>query len=173
MPKVVNDNPRRLVSRIDKTSSRVRRSWATWRAPAAGPGDAGLIRDRVRHRTKQLVSLPREQLTLCGLQTFPSGASVLWETELEEDQDYLFPESQPRRVGRLASHLFCSTIVPRKDDVLNMEYLVKLEVGGLPGWLTSPVVVETIKKMFWFADGYFRSGFEEGGDLAKRGVAVQ
>ena len=50
--KVVSKKPRRLVSRIDKTSSRVRRSWETWRAPAAGPGDAGLIRDRVRHRTK-------------------------------------------------------------------------------------------------------------------------
>ena len=100
------------------------------------------------------MSLPREQLTLCGLQTLPSGASILWGTKLEEDQDYLFPESQPRRVVRLTSHLFCS-------------------MGGLPGWLTSPAVVERIKKMFQFADGYFRSGFEEGGDLAERGVSVQ
>ena len=80
--------------------------------------------------------MPRNQLTLCGLQTFLSGASILWRTELEEDQDYLFPESQSQRVGRMTSHLFCSTIVPHKDDAFNVEYLVQLEVGGLPGWLT-------------------------------------
>ena len=61
----------------------------------------------------------------------------------------------------------------RKDNAFNVDYLVKLELSGLPGWLTGPAVVETIKKMFWFADGYFRSRFEEGGDLAKRGVSVQ
>jgi hypothetical protein len=124
-------------------------------------------------RTKQLVVLPREQLTLCELQTFPSVASILWGIELEEDQDYLFPESQPRRVDQLTSRLFCSTIVPRKDDALNVEYLVQLEVGCLPGWPASPAVVEMIKKMFQFADGYFRSGSEEGDDLAELGVSVQ
>ena len=39
--------------------------------------------------------------------------------------------------------------------------------------LTELTVVETIKNMFRFADGYFLSGFGEGGDLAEQGVSVQ
>ena len=128
-------------------------------------------------KTKQSVVSPREQLTLCGLQLFPSGASVLWGVELEEDQDHLFPtESQPKRVQRSTSHLFCNTIVPRGEgDGFDVEYLVQIEVGGLPGWLTGPAVVDTIKKLFRFADGYFADGLKEGGGdgaLARRLAAL-
>ena len=46
--------------------------------------------------------------------------------------------------------------------------MLQLEIGGFPGWLTGPIIVETVKKLFRFADRYFKSGLEEGGELAQR-----
>mmetsp|Transcript_37865 Transcript_37865/g.61888 ORF Transcript_37865/g.61888 Transcript_37865/m.61888 type:complete len:366 (-) Transcript_37865:64-1161(-) len=117
-------------------------------------------------KTKQSVVSPREQLMLCGVQNFPSGAAIIWGVELEEDQNYLFPEDQ-KRTPRSTSHIFSSTLIPTGEDTFDVEYVIQLEVGGLPGWLTGLAVTETIKKMFRFADGYFQSGLD-GGDLAKR-----
>mmetsp|Transcript_16319 Transcript_16319/g.29604 ORF Transcript_16319/g.29604 Transcript_16319/m.29604 type:complete len:300 (+) Transcript_16319:60-959(+) len=111
---------------------------------------------------------PREQLTLFGLQNFPSGASIIWGMELEEDQNYLFPEDQPKRTPRSISHLFSATLIPTGEDTFDVEYLIQLEVGGIPGWVSGPAVAKTMKGMFQFADGYFQSGLEDGGDLAKR-----
>ena len=118
-------------------------------------------------KTKQSVVSPREQLTLCGLQIFPSGASVLWGVELEEDQNHLFPLEQTKRQPRSTSHLFSTTIIPTGDDTFDVEYVLQIEIGGFPGWLTGPIVIDTVKKMFRFADGYFKGGLV-GGDLAKR-----
>ncbi|KAL3768121.1 hypothetical protein ACHAWO_008289 [Cyclotella atomus] len=109
-------------------------------------------------KTKQSVVSPREQMTLCGVQNFPNGASIIWAVELEESQNFLFPECQPKRVQRSTTHLFSTTIVPVEDDTtFDVEYVLQLEIGGFPGWLTGPVIVETIKKMFKWTDGYFRS----------------
>jgi len=119
-------------------------------------------------KTKQSVVSPREQMTLCGVQTFPSGASIVWGVELEEDQDHLFPKDQPKRMPRSTSHLFAMTMIPTGEDTFDVEYVLQLDVGGLPGWLLGPVVTETVKKMFRFAEKYCESGFEEGGELAKR-----
>lgn len=119
-------------------------------------------------KTKQSIVSPREQMTLCGVQNFPSGASMVWGVELEEDQDYLFPKDQPKRVPRSTSHLFAMTLIPTSEDTFDVEYVLQLDVGGLPGWLVGPAVTETIKKMFRFAEKYCESGFEEGGELAKR-----
>jgi hypothetical protein len=120
-------------------------------------------------KTKQSVVSPREQLTLCGLQTFPSGASILWGIELEESQNHLFPKEQTRRKQRSTSHLFSTTIVPTGLDSFDVEYVLQIEIGGFPGWLTGPIAIETVKGMFRFADGYFRGGLEgEGGDLGRR-----
>jgi hypothetical protein len=105
---------------------------------------------------------------LCGLQVFPSGASVLWGIELEEDQNHLFPVEQPKRQPRSTSHLFATTIIPTGDYTFDVEYLLQIEIGGFPGWLTGPIVVETVKKMFRFANGYFKGGLDGTGDLAKR-----
>ena len=44
----------------------------------------------------------------------------------------------------------------------------QIEIGGLPGWIHAPVVTEAVKKMFRFADGYCKSGLDEGGELAQR-----
>jgi hypothetical protein len=119
-------------------------------------------------KTKQSVVSPREQMTLCGLQKFPSGASIIWGVELEEDQNHLFPADQPKRMPRSTSHIFSTTIIPIGDDTFDVEYVLQLDVGGFPGWLLGPIVTETVKKMFRFAETYFQSGFEEGGALAKR-----
>jgi hypothetical protein len=119
-------------------------------------------------KTKQSVVSPREQLTLCGLQTFPSGASILWGIELEEDQNHLFPKDQTRRKQRSTSHLFSTTIVPTGENTFDVEYVLQIEIGGFPGWLTGPIAIETVKGMFRFADGYFRGGLEDDGDLARR-----
>lgn len=118
-------------------------------------------------KTKQSVVSPREQLTLAGLQNFPSGAGIIWGIELPNDQDHLFPENQPKRMPRSTTHLFSTTIIPKGDDTFDVEYVLQLEVGGFPGWLTGPVVIDTVKKMFRFAEGYCKSGLD-GGDLAKR-----
>ena len=119
-------------------------------------------------KTKQSVVSPREQMTLCGVQNFPSGASIVWGVELEEDQDHLFPKDQPKRMPRSTSHLFAMTLIPTGEETYDVEYVLQLDVGGLPGWLLGPVVTETVKKMFRFAEKYCESGFEEGGELAKR-----
>ncbi|KAL3774631.1 hypothetical protein ACHAW5_009574 [Stephanodiscus triporus] len=118
-------------------------------------------------KSKQSVVSPREQLTLCGLQIFPSGASILWGIELEEDQNHLFPKVQTKRQPRSTSHLFSTTIIPTGNDTFDVEYVLQIEIGGFPGWLTGPIVIETVKKMFSFADEYFKGGLE-GGALAKR-----
>ena len=123
-------------------------------------------------KTKQSVVSPREQMTLCGVQDFPSGASVIWGVELPEDQDHLFPEDSPQRVPRSTSHLFATTLVPTGEETFDVEYILQLDVGGLPGWLLGPVVTETVKKMFRFAEKYFESGLEEGGALALRLAAL-
>merc|ERR1712238_638500 len=106
----------------------------------------------------------------CGLQKFPSGATITWGIELEEDQNYLFPGTHPERVPRSTSHLFVMTTIPRNDDptTFGVEYVIQVEVGGIPGWLTAPLIIDAVKKMFRFAEGYFESGFVDGGDLTKR-----
>mmetsp|Transcript_16124 Transcript_16124/g.30392 ORF Transcript_16124/g.30392 Transcript_16124/m.30392 type:complete len:355 (+) Transcript_16124:144-1208(+) len=118
-------------------------------------------------KTKQSVVSPREQLTLCGCQNFPNGASVVWGMEMEEDQNYLFPKNQLKRMPRSTSHIWAVTFIPTGEETFDVEYVLQLEIGGFPGWLTGPVLVETIKKTFRFADDYFKSGLD-GGDLAKR-----
>ncbi|KAL7441547.1 hypothetical protein ACHAXM_008117 [Skeletonema potamos] len=117
-------------------------------------------------KTKQSIVSPREQMTMCGIQKLPSGASIIWGVELEEDQNHLFPKDQPKRMPRSTSHLFATTLIPTGEDTFDVEYVLQLDVGGFPGWLLGPVVTETVKKMFRFAEKYFESGFEKGGELA-------
>lgn len=101
-------------------------------------------------KTKQSVVSPREQMTLCGVNNFKSGASIVWAVELEESQNHLFPADQPKRVPRSTTHLFSTAIIPSYEDetAFDIEYVLQLEVGGFPGWLTGPVVGE------FFANDY-------------------
>lgn len=114
-------------------------------------------------KTKQSVVSPREQLTLCGVQDFESGASIVWGVELPEDDDRLFPVDQPKRSPRSTSHLFATTIVPTGETTFDVEYVLQVEIGGFPGWCHAPIVIDTVKKMFQYADGYCKGGLEDGG----------
>lgn len=117
-------------------------------------------------KTKQSVVSPREQLTLCGLQEFPSGASILWGVELEEDQNNLMPENL--RTPRATSHLFSNTVIPTSENEFDAEYCLQIDLGGFPGWLTGPVVIDAVKKCFRYAEKYFGEGHEESSQLAAR-----
>ena len=119
-------------------------------------------------KTKQSVVSPREQLTLCGLQEFPSGASILWGVELEEDQNYLMPENEPNRTPRSTSHLFAKTVIPTSENEFDVEYCLQIDLGGFPGWLTGPVVIDAVKRCFRYAGKYFGEGLEENSPLAAR-----
>jgi hypothetical protein len=109
-------------------------------------------------RTKANLGIsPREQLTLCGIQNFKCGSTVIWGTEMEEIHDHLFPTDTPRTT-RAKSHLFSTTLTPTGPQSFDVEYVLQLEIGGnLPTWLTTPIMYDTIKKMFRTVDGVFKS----------------
>jgi hypothetical protein len=89
----------------------------------------------------------REQLILCGIQDFPDKSCVIWGTELEEWHNHLMPDIE--RHTRAKSHLFATTLVPNGPDSFDVEYILQLEVGGkIPSFLTTPILVETVRSMF-------------------------
>jgi hypothetical protein len=100
----------------------------------------------------------REQLTMCGIQEFPSsGSTVIWGTEMEPWHDHLLPAGE--RYTRAKSHLFSTTLTPTGDDTFDVEYVLQLEIGGkIPTWLTQPIVMETVKGIFRHAESYFGGG---------------
>lgn len=96
----------------------------------------------------------REQLILCGIQEMPNKSTVIWGTELEEWHNHLFPD-RPRHT-RAKSHLFSTTLQPTGPNSFDVEYVLQLEVGGnLPNFLTTPILVETVKSMFNHAKKVF------------------
>lgn len=112
-------------------------------------------------QTKQSIISPREQLIIGGMQEFENGATMLWGTEMEEQHNYLLPEGQ--RHTRAKSHLFAATLAPT-DDGFDIEYLLQMDVGGgVPNFLTTPALVDAIKKLFDHTKRYFEGG--EGSEL--------
>lgn len=98
---------------------------------------------------------PREQLTLCGIQNFDCGSTVVWGVEMEENHNHLFPDGE--RHTRAKSHIFSTTLTPTSPNTFDVEYVLQLEIGGnLPTWLTTPVMLDTIKKLFRTADACYR-----------------
>ena len=98
-------------------------------------------------RTKQSVVSPREQLTLCGIQDFDCGSSLIWGTEMEEWHNHLLPGD--KRHTRAKSHLFSVALTPTGEDSFDVEYVLQLEIGGaIPKWMTAPIVSESVKNMF-------------------------
>eukprot|EP00571_Detonula_confervacea_P016688 CAMPEP_0172309792 /NCGR_PEP_ID=MMETSP1058-20130122/10668_1 /TAXON_ID=83371 /ORGANISM="Detonula confervacea, Strain CCMP 353" /LENGTH=343 /DNA_ID=CAMNT_0013022481 /DNA_START=74 /DNA_END=1105 /DNA_ORIENTATION=+ len=105
---------------------------------------------------------PREQLTLCGIQNFDDGSALIWGTELEEWHDHLFPAGE--RLTRAKSHLFSIALVPTGENTFDAEYSLQVDFGGtLPHWMTSPIVLDSVKKMFGVAQPFFNAG--EGSEL--------
>lgn len=97
---------------------------------------------------------PREQLTLCGVQDFADGSCLIWGVEMEERHDSLLPPG-PRHT-RARTHVFSTTLTPTGDDSFDVEYVLQLEVGGmLPSWLTTPVVTDSVKRLFKAASDFY------------------
>lgn len=106
---------------------------------------------------------PREQLTLCGIQNYADGSSLIWGTELEEWHNHLLPK-RDERLTRARSHLFSIALVPTGEDTFDAEYSLQLDFGGnLPHWMTAPIVLDSVRSMFGVAQPYFNAG--EGGEL--------
>ena len=105
---------------------------------------------------------PREQLTLCGIQNFDDGSTLIWGTELEEWHNHLLPAGE--RLTRARSHLFSVALVPTGENTFDVEYALQLDFGGnLPHWMTAPLVIDSVKSMFGVAKPFFNAG--EGGEL--------
>jgi len=89
----------------------------------------------------------REQLTMCGVQEFDNGSSIIWGTEMKPWHDHLLPDDEKRRT-RAKSHLFSTTLVPTGENTFDVEYVIQLEIGGsIPNWLTTPVVIDNVKNI--------------------------
>lgn len=99
-------------------------------------------------KTKRyLVVDGREQLTLCGLQEFPTGASIIWGVEMETRNDHMFPEGS--RSTRAKTRLYTTTLVPTGDNTFDAEYCLQLDTGGnLPSFLTTPIMIDSVKTLF-------------------------
>ncbi|GKY97589.1 hypothetical protein MPSEU_000717300 [Mayamaea pseudoterrestris] len=96
----------------------------------------------------------REQLTLCGCQDFLDGACIIWGVELEAWHDYMFPPTE--RHTRAKSRLFSTTMQPTGKDSFDVEYILQLEIGGkIPQWISTPLVVKSIKQMFQHASNVY------------------
>lgn len=108
-------------------------------------------------QTKQGIISPREQLTIAGVQEYKNGATILWGTEMEEYHNHLLPEG--KRHTRAKSHLFAATLAPTGPDSFDVEYLLQMDVGGgLPHFMTTPALVDAVKKLFEHAKTYFAGG---------------
>jgi hypothetical protein len=89
---------------------------------------------------------PRELMFLYGLQEFPDGSFLIWGTKLEK-YDHLLPAG--RRHTRAKSHLFAVTLQPTGKDAFDVEYALQFEVGGrVPNFLTTPLLIDTVKGLF-------------------------
>lgn len=105
----------------------------------------------------------REQLTICGINDFDDGSCIIWGTEMEDRHNYLLPPGQ--RVTRARSHLFSTTLTPTSADSFDVEYVVQLEIGGsIPIWMTTPIVIDNVKKMFDCVQKFYKN---TDGELAK------
>ena len=103
----------------------------------------------------------REQLTLCGIQDFKDGSSIIWGTEMEDWHNYMLPPG--KRVTRSKSRIFCTTLTPTSDNTFDVEYVLQLSIGGMiPTWMTGPIVTDAVKNLFRYADKCFKG---KGGQL--------
>mmetsp|Transcript_19959 Transcript_19959/g.26375 ORF Transcript_19959/g.26375 Transcript_19959/m.26375 type:complete len:173 (+) Transcript_19959:684-1202(+) len=92
----------------------------------------------------------REQLSLCSIHEFGDGKAIIWGTEMEDWHDHLFPPGE--RQVRAKSHLFTATIVQTGPMTFDVEYILQLEVGGMiPTWITTPITIDTLERLFCHA----------------------
>jgi hypothetical protein len=104
----------------------------------------------------------REQLIICGINDFSDGSCLIWGTEMESWHDHLLPTG--KRSTRAKSHIFSTTLVPRLDNSIDIEYVLQLEIGGkIPTWMTTPLVIDNVKKLFKCAQNFY---LNKDGELA-------
>ena len=91
----------------------------------------------------------REQLTLCALQELPNKGALIWGVELEPRHDDKFPSDTVRRT-RARTHIFSVALAPTNDGKsFDAEYVLQLDTGGnLPAFVTTMVLIDTVKHMF-------------------------
>jgi hypothetical protein len=108
----------------------------------------------------------REQLTMCGIQDFQDGSTIIWGTEMEEWHNHLLPGTEKDRHVRAKSHIFTTTLIPTGEDSFDVEYVLQMDLGGgLPNVLTTPVICDTVKSLFKYAEKFYQG--EEGSDLER------
>lgn len=96
----------------------------------------------------------REQLTICGINDFADGSCMIWGTEMEEWHDHLLPGE--KRVTRAKSHIFTTTLIPTGPESFDVEYVLQLDIGGnIPNWMTTPIVIDNVKKLFSCAKDFY------------------
>jgi hypothetical protein len=96
----------------------------------------------------------REQLTLCGINDFKDGSCLIFGTEMESWHDHLLPPG--KRVTRAKSHIFTTTLIPTSENTMDIEYVLQLEIGGkIPNWMTTPIIVDNVKKLFKCAQNFY------------------
>lgn len=103
----------------------------------------------------------REQLTICGINNFSDGSTIIWGTEMEDRHDYLFPPGD--RKTRARSHIFSTTLTPTGPNSFDAEYVIQLDIGGkIPSWMTTPILIDNVKKLFTCAQNFYKN---EDGEL--------
>lgn len=96
----------------------------------------------------------REQLTICGINNFQDKSCLIWGTEMESWHDHLLPPGD--RHTRAKSHIFSTTMMPTGPNSFDVEYVLQLDIGGkIPTWMTTPIVIDNVKKMFKCAQGFY------------------
>jgi len=108
----------------------------------------------------------REQLTMCGIQDLPDGSTIIWGTEMEDWHNHLLPGNDEDRHVRAKSHIFSTTLIPTGEDSFDAEYVLQMDLGGgLPNFLTTPVICDTVKSLFRHAEKFFQG--QEGSELER------
>jgi hypothetical protein len=75
------------------------------------------------------------------------------------------------RVTRAKSHLFATTLVPTSESSFDVEYVLQLEIGGkIPTWLTTPIVTDSVKRMFKCAKNVYANYKEENANSSRAAV---
>mmetsp|Transcript_17194 Transcript_17194/g.35401 ORF Transcript_17194/g.35401 Transcript_17194/m.35401 type:complete len:355 (+) Transcript_17194:205-1269(+) len=114
---------------------------------------------------------PREQLTLCGMNSYDENGGIIWGFECPDFMDDLLPPDLKRNT-RARSHYFSTAVRPSSSCTgFDVEYIIQLEIGGrIPAWSTTPVVIQTIKQLFKHAAVYYGpdGGVWEGNGVEER-----
>lgn len=98
-------------------------------------------------QTKPSIITAREQMFMYGLQQFKDGSSLIWGKEMSDEYNHLLPPGE--RHTRSKSHLFSATLKPSHDNSFDVEYVLQLDIGGsIPNFLTTPVLIDTVKNLF-------------------------